>query len=216
MIRSMIRTITAKYHLNAITLGEFTKMKVNGMNFELWAFHADGLGHVSAMTASGFLGLMKMDTLIINPTERDMPLFSYDRVHAMGNDTLICELYDTLLESADLSALENVKANYAALPDHDLGQHWYDSIKLAVSLSKKGKKAQTASFDACAMDYLQSFLEAAESAPYCDPAAKNAKASAYVEGLLTNGGPSTDVFKKSMGDEKTAQLFGNVLFGTAR
>lgn len=184
MIQKMLRAITGKYHLNAITLGEFTKMKVNGMEFQIWAFHAEGLGHVSAMTAKGFFGLMKMDTLIINPTERDLPLFSYDRVHAMGNDTLIYELYDTLLEGADLSRVEAVKANYATLPDHDLGQHWYDSIKLAVSLSKKGKKAQTAAFDSCAMEYLEAFLEAAEAAAYCDPAAKKEKASVYVEGLL--------------------------------
>ncbi len=216
MIRKMLRTITAKYHLNGITVGEFSKMKVSGMNFEIWAFHAEGLGHVSAMTAKGFFGLMKMDTLIINPTERDLPLFSYDRVHAMGNDTLIYELYDTLLEKADLSKLEAVKTKYAALPDHDLGQHWYDGIKLAVSLSKKGKKAHTAAFDTCAMEYLEAYLDSVEDAPWCDPAGKQAKAAVYVEGLLENGGPSTDVFKKGIGPEKTALLFRNILFGTAR
>lgn len=216
MIRQMIRTITAKYHLNGITVGEFSKMKVNGMNFEIWAFHADGLGHVSAMTATGFFGLMKMDTLIINPTERDMPLFSYDRVHAMGNDTLIYELYDTILEGCDLSRVEEVKAKFADLPDHDLGEHWYDHIKLPQSLSKKGKKSRSAAFDNCAMEYLEAFLEAAESAPYCDPAGKQAKGSVYVEGLLEKGGPSTDVFKKALGEEKTAHLFRYILFGTAR
>jgi hypothetical protein len=216
MIQNMLRAITANYHLNGITLGEFSKMKVNGMNFEIWAFHADGLGHVSAMTASGFFGLMKMDTLIINPTEKDMPLFSYDRVHALGNDTLIYELYNTLLERADLGKIVAVKEKYTSLPDHDLGSHWYDSLKLDVSFAKKGKKGQTASFDRCAMEYLQSFLEAAADAPYCDPSEKNAKASVYVEGLLTNGGPSTDIFKKGIGEEKTALLFRNILFGTAR
>ena len=216
MIKSMIRTITAKYHLNGITAGEFSKMKVSGMNFEIWAFHAEGLGHVSAMTAQGFFGLMQMDTLIINPTEKDMPLFSYDRVHAMGNDTLIFELYDTLLEGADLSRIAGVKDQYAELPDHDLGKHWYDHIKLAVSLSKKGKKKHSATFDQCAAAYLTAFLEAAEDAPYCDPAGKQAKASVYVEGLLEKGGPSTDVFKKGIGDEKTGQLFRNILFGTTR
>lgn len=35
----------------------------------------------------------------------------------------------------------------------------------------------------------------------------------YAEGLLANGGPSTDVFKKQFGDEKTAELFRKVLFG---
>ena len=32
--------------------------------------------------------------------------------------------------------------------------------------------------------------------------------------LLKNGGPSTDVFKKGIGHEKTAELFRKVLFGT--
>ena len=121
MIQKMLRAITAQYHLNAITTGEYGKMKVSGMNFDIWAFHAEGLGHVSAMTAKGFFGLMKMDTLIINPTEVDMPLLSYDRVYAMGNDTLIYELYDTLTEEADLAALADVKAAHSTLPDHDLG-----------------------------------------------------------------------------------------------
>ena len=216
MIQKMLRTITAKNHLNAITIGEYAKMKVGVMKFQIWAFHAEGLGHVSAMQASGMLGLMKMDTLIINPTEKDMPLFSYDRVHAMGNDTLIYELYDTILEKADLNRVEDVKEKYRHLPDHDLGEHWYDSIKLAISLSKKGKKVHTAAFDACAMEYLAAYLEDAAEADYCEPAGKKEKASVYVEGLLTNGGPSTDVFKKGIGDEKTAELFRNILFGTAR
>ena len=216
MIQKMLRTITGNYHLNAITLGEFSKMKVGVMEFRIWAFHAEGLGHVSAMEASGMFGLMKMDTLIINPTDKDLPLFSYDRVHAMGNDTLIYELYDTLLEKSDLSGLELVKAKYAGLPDHDLGSHWYDSIKLAVSLSKKGKKAHREQFDSCAMEYLEAFLDAAKNAPYCEPGPKKEKAAVYVEGLLSNGGPSTDVFKKGLGQEKTEFLFRHFLFGTGR
>ena len=214
MIQKMLRAITESFHLNAIPAGQYQKMKVSGMNFEIWAFEAEGLGHVSAMVASGFFGLMKMDTLIITPTEKDMPLFSYDRVHAMGNDTLIFELYDTLLGQTDLSGLDAVKQSAAGLPDHDLGEHWYDSIKLPVSLSKKGKKQHTPGFDACTMDYLNAYLAAAKAAAPCEAAPKREKASVYVEGLLTNGGPSTDVFKKGIGDEKTAELFRKILFGT--
>lgn len=216
MIQKMLRAITAQYHLNGITTGQFGKMKVNGMDFDVWAFHAEGLGHVSAMRASGFFGLMQMDTLIINPTEKDMPLFSYDRVHALGNDTLICELVDTILDRADLNRVEDVKEKFRHLPEHDLGEHWYDPIKLAVSLSKKGKKSQSAVFDSCAMEYLEAFLADAQEAPYCDPAGKKEKASVYVEGLVEKGGPSTDVFKKGMGPEKTAELFRKILFGTVR
>ena len=214
MIQKMLRTITESFHLNAADVGQFRKMKAGGMNFQIWAFEAEGLGHVSAMTASGFLGLMKMDTLIINPTEVDMPLLSYDRVHAMGNDTLIYELYDTMVTQPDLTELEKAKSRTNVLPDHDLGKHWYDDIKLPQSISKKCKKVQSPTFDDGAYQYMVAFLNAAKSAPVCEADAKREKASVYVEGLLSNGGPSTNVFKKSLGEEKTSELFRTVLFGT--
>ena len=214
MTQKMIEVIGKAFPLTELPCGEYASQKVSGMKFSIRRFQAEGLGAVSVMVASGFFGLMKMDTLIITPTQKDMPLFSYDRVLAMGNDTLIFELYDTLLEGADLSSLDGVKAKYASLPDHDLGSHWYDSIKLGVSLSKKGKKADSANFDACTMEYLDAFLEAAKAVSACQAAPKREKASVYVEGLLKNGGPSTDVFKKGIGEEKTAQLFRKILFAT--
>ena len=214
MIQTMLRTVTEQFHLNALDTGAYQTLKANGMTFKIWAFRAEGLGHVSAMEASGFFGLMKMDTLIITPTEVDMPLFSYDRVHAMGNDTLIYELYDTMVGQPNLSELDKAKGRTNLLPDHDLGKHWYDDIKLPQSFSKKCKKVQSPTFDNAAHQYLVAFLNAAKSAPVCDADSKREKASVYVEGLLEHGGPSTDVFKKAIGEEKTAELFRTVLFGT--
>lgn len=214
MIQQMLRAVTGQHHLIGMDLGEYRKMNISGMTFQVYAFYAEGLGRVSAMTASGFLGLMKMDTLIINPTDVDLPLLSYDRVHAMGNDTLIYELYDTNLGTPDLAALDAVRDAAKDLPDHDLGEHWYDSIKLRQSLSKKGKKAHKEAFDKTAMGYLQAYLNLAGTAQPCDPNRKMEKASVYVEGLLKNGGPSTDVFKKGLGEEKTGDLFRRILFGT--
>ena len=214
LTNQMLLKIGEVFPLHLADPDEVRRMKVSGMTFDISTYHVPGLGHVSSMIASGFFGLMKMDTLIITPTEVDMPLFSYDRVLAMGNDTLIFELYDTLLAPADLSPIAQVKETYKHLPDHDLGEHWYDSIKLAESLSKKGKKLHTKAFDVCAMEYLDAFLTAAKAAPACNAAIKREKASVYVEGLLTHGGPSTDVFKKGIGEEETAALFRKVLFAT--
>ena len=214
MTDQLLEMIQRKYPLSEISVGNMKRIKANGMNFSIQAYEAAGLGHVSVMRAKGFFGLMKMDTLIIVPTRRDMPLLSYDRVNAMGNDTLIFELYDTLLGETDLSLLNAEKEAAQSLPDHDLGKHWYDSIKLPVSLSKKGRKLHTSAFDACSFQYLQAFLTAAKNALPCESAEKKQKASVYVEGLLHHGGPSTDVFKKGLGEAKTAVLFRSVLFGT--
>ena len=211
---NMLLTLSENLGFSVSDPNYVQQLKVSGMNFNIRTYQPAGLGHICVMEATGFLGLMKMDTLIITPTEKDMPLFSYDRVLAMGNDTLIFELYDTLLGQTDLSLLEKVKQDAAYLPDHDLGAHWYDPIKLAVSLSKKGKKAHTAAFDVTASHYLAQYLLAAKSAPACEAAVKRERASVYVEGLLKNGGPSTDVFQKGIGEEKTAELFRKVLFAT--
>lgn len=213
-MQKMLEVLNASFPLEKKTVGEFEKIKVSGMKFTIEQYYAKGLGNVSVMRAAGFFGLMKMDTFIINPTERDMPLFSYDRVLAMGNDTLILELYDTLVGQTDLGALQTVKDANKELPNHDLGSHWYDSIKLSESDAKKGKKKDSASFDAMTADYFAAYMEDAKTASACDISAKNKKASVYVEGLLSNGGPSTDIFKKHYGEDKTAYLFRKVLFGT--
>ena len=214
MTDKMLSMIGKAFPMKELPCDEYANQKVSGMKFTIRRFEANGLGSVSCMAAKGFFGLMKMDTLIINATELDMPLLSYDRVHAMGNDTLIYELYDTMVGQPDLHLLGNAKGRTAILPDHDLGKHWYDDIKLPQSFSKKAKKIQTPAFDDAAFQYLTAYLEAAKAAPVCDADTKREKASVYVEGLLTHGGPSTDVFKKSIGEEKTAQLFRSVLFGT--
>ena len=214
MIKKLISAIDARFPLTEQDAGDFCKVRARGMKFTIRAYKAEGLGWVSVMTATGFLGLMKMDTLIINPTEVDMPLLSYDRIHAMGNDTLIYELYDTLVGNPDLTLLDHAKGRTNLLSDHKLGKHWYDDIKLPQSISKKCKKIQTPAFNDAAHQYMVSFLKAAQAAPACDADTKREKASIYVEGLLTHGGPSTNAFKKSLGIEKTCRLFRYVLFGT--
>ena len=212
MTDKLLSMIKERFPLKEKNVGAFASLKANGMKFTVSAYEAEGLGHVSVMTAKGFFGLMKMDTLIVNPKTLDLPLYSYDRILAMGNDTLIVELYDTMVEPLDTEALKAVNEAYKDLPERDPGTHWYDGIKLKESVSKKGKRL-TERFDAYTKDYTNAYL-GLPAKPVTDAAAKREKANAYVEGLLKNGGPSTDVFKKALGEQKTAELFRKVLFGT--
>ena len=214
MTDKLIAALERKYTLVPLDAGEFSTLKANGMKFTVNVYHAEGLGHVSVMKAKGFLGLMQMDTVMVVPQDKDLPLYSYDRIYAMGNDTLIVELYDTLTEPMDLSSLDGAKAKFTHLPERDPGEHWYDSIKLSQSISKKGKKAITPEFDALTLAHFEAYLSA-PAGDVIDGAKKNALSASYVDGLLERGGPSTDVFKKELGREKTEMLFRTVLFGTA-
>ena len=217
MTNTILSLIKRKYPTAELDVGEFAKLKVNGMKFTVSAYHAEGLGHVSVMRATGFFGLMQMDTLIVNPTEIDLPLYSYDRIFAMGNDTLIVELYDTLLGDYSDESMRKIaeKQKFADLPDRDPGEHWYDSIKLPSSISKKGTKKHTDRLHSLAHNHFLAYIDSS-SIPVSDRERKLERASVYVNGLLEKGGPSTDVFKKTIGEEKTAELFRNVLFGTVK
>ncbi len=212
MTEQLLTMIGERFPLKETDVGGFAAIKANGMKFAVRAYEAEGLGHVSVMTAKGMFGLMKMDTLIMNPKEIDLPLYSYDRILAMGNDTLIVELYDTTVEPLDTEGLKAVNEQYKDLPERDPGTHWYDGIKFKESISKKGKKLSD-KLDAYTNAYTEAYLSL-PAKPVTDAAAKREKANAYVEGLLKNGGPSTDVFKKALGEQKTAELFRKVLFGT--
>ena len=212
MTDRLLSMIGERFSLSPIDAGDLSTLKASGMKFEVSAFRAEGLGHVSVMRAKGFFGLMKMDTLMIVPEDVDLPLYSYDRIYAMGNDTLIVELYDTMTEPAALTSLGAVKEKFSHLSERDPGEHWYDGIKLPESISKKGKKKATAELDALTLEHFTAYLNA-PVAPVSDKERKAELSKRYVLGLLENGGPSTDVFKKTLGEEKTERLFRNVLFG---
>ena len=217
MTDKILKLIEQRYTLKKKSVGAYKTFKAKGMTFVCDAFEAEGLGHVSVMRAKGFFGLMKMDTLVIAPESKDLPLLSYDRIIAMGNDTLIIELYDTMGdEKADLSLVNSIKNKYSCLPERfangEEPAHWYDDIRLAETTSKKGKKAHKVGFDAYAAEYIYSYLSL--DASDCNAAEKKERTDIYVDGLLSEGGPATDVFKKEFGFVKTSEILKTVLFGT--
>lgn len=211
----MLDRIAKSFELEEKEAGEFSCAKVSGLTFHIRSFYAKGLGNVSIMTGKGMLGLMAMDTLVINPFELDSPLFSYDRIHAMGNDTLLLELYETRLDKTQsLSDVDYVVKAFGDIPNEVVPERWYKSITLAQSIKKKGKKVLTSRFDDMAEKYLDAYIEVLKRAPACDIVAKTKAAGIYTEGLLNNGGASTDAFLKAKGKDYTARLFRDYLFGT--
>lgn len=211
MIRQLLEIINNTYPLKKMPATEFDGIKVMGMRFHINSFTAKGLGHVSTMSAKGFFGLMCMDTLIVNPMEKDLPLMSYDRIKAMGNDKLYVEFYDTMVEKISLFALDNVKNSHPDQINIESGPNWYDDIRLPQTINFKGKKADSETFDQIAREYFKAYT-ALEAPVITDKSVKKAKSDYYVDGLLNNGGPATDVFLKALGKEKTTVLFKEVLF----
>lgn len=80
------------------------------------------------------------------------------------------------------------------------------------SLAKRTKKAHAPQLKQGAADFLKLYLQLCAVAP---PAVQgNTKVSEYVNGLFQNGGPSTDTFKKALGEQGARQLFQQIIFHT--
>lgn len=214
MTEKMLEMIGEQYPLRERDAGEYAWTQVNGMDITVRAFDAEGLGNVSAMHGE-LPGVMNMDTLIVNPFERDMPLISYDRIRAGGKDTLILELYDTFLgERPEMKELAALKEAYAYMHDYPAAPGWYDSVRCPESVMKTVTHEMTSRLDALKDSFVAEYLRLAGEAPACDRKAKKRAASAYTENLLKNGGYSTDIFLKAKGKAYTQVLFRQFLFGT--
>ena len=79
-------------------IGADAHLSKRGMTFDTKSCEIRDVGHLCVMRMNAFMGLMKMETIVISPTKVDMPLFNVDWVSAFGTETLIAELYDTQLE----------------------------------------------------------------------------------------------------------------------
>ncbi len=212
MIDLLTKYVKARCEIAERDVGEYAVIKKSGKKFLVHSFEAVGLGRFSSVSMTAMLGLMKMETVVFTPLTKGMPLLSFDRINAMGNDILLLELYDTGVGMPpDLSALDAVKASAKDLPDHDLGTHWYDPMKLSPSLAKKSKKCSEAYRDVCDR-YFAAYFAAMDGAKPCTPEEARQGVAAYVNGLFENGGPSTDQFKKMLGEKAARELFDSYIF----
>ena len=207
----MLLSAAARFPLRRLDIGDFADISGKGMRFRTRVYDAEGAGRLCLMEMKAFGGLMKMESAVFSPVTLDGPLFSCDMVDAMGSITLLLELYDTTLSHPAMEALGEVKARYAALPAHDPGRHWYDSLRLPVSDFKKGKR-QRSFFAEYARDYNEAYFALLSDCGACDADEKREKNAAYAEGLLKNGGPAVDTFRKILGEEKTAAFLKRYMF----
>lgn len=211
MIEIMKKAAGERFRLEEHGIGDYAKMKGKGMKFTTRVFDAAGAGRLCLMEMSAAAGLMRMDTGVFSPTELDGPVFSFDYIKAAGKETLFLELYDTTLSHPQFKELETVKERYAHIPAHDPGKHWYDSMRLAVSDFKKGRKIRKEVFPMM-RDYSETYFRILQECDPCDPEEKKACNARFADGLLSNGGPAVDTFRKMMGDERTETFLRKYMF----
>ena len=205
-----------RYTVHQKDVGADAKLSKSGMAFETEAFEIEGLGHLCVLRMKAMLGLMNMETVVLAPFTRDLPLLNLDWVGVMGKETQIVELYDTQLQPCPqeaLEAFERIRARDGDLQDYSAGkEHWYDSILYPCSYHKTGKGI-SARLSAAATDYIRTYVGLLDTAPACDREAKKALVRAFAERLLAEGGPAVDQVTKLFGRELAGRLILGHMYG---
>ncbi len=219
MINEIVRIINQKFPVKEIDTGKYKKFKASPLSVTTKQFKADGLGWIACLEGSAMFGLMKMVTIVIHSDERDIPLMSYDYISAMGNHTLLVEYYDTTKDrnQLDLSEMEKIKASLTNMKEYDLGEHWYDSMKLSCSIAKRDKKNKLPQMNQAVLASVKAYCQLAEKMPLLkdgDITEKQKRTAKYVDGLFEHGGPSTDAFVKAIGKEAAYDFFTKIIFKT--
>lgn len=187
---------------------------VSKVHFHIVQYYAKDLGNVSIMQGKTKNGFISIDTLIINPFEKDIPLLSYDRVKTIFNDSLYCELFETRVENDIIPEYIKKLSELSGKYDVNVKTNWYDEILYKESVHKKALKFHSKYLDDILNKFYNAYLKWSIQARVSDRYLKKAKAKEYTESLLEKGGLSTDMFIKEKGKEFTEKLYREVLFAT--
>ena len=202
--------------LTRTDLGRDTHLAKRGMVFDVEAGEAEGVGHYCVLRMRAFLGLMRMETLVIAPTRVDAPLLNLDWVGAFGTETLMAEFYDdqlTPLPAACTEELERAHAAGADLPDAPAAEErWRSPILYPFSCRKRGR-GLSGRFNGLAQDYLASYLAVLSAAEPCDVCEKGEKVRDFARRLLDEGGPAVDFVRKSFGNDVAERLVMRHMYG---
>jgi len=219
-VDAVLTELKENYTVTPRDVGDYQGLTVMGiMKFDVEQYDIEGIGNLSVMRMN--MGLMQMATIVITPTDKNLPLLSADYMYILSNRKAYMEFYDLVAEKDEeyqnlLTALDEVHARYEHLEDIEVSEAWYAPL-LTVTAYKSGNFGEDADLQKILVESLQVYEQYADEFPTLsdeERAEKVAITVEYTDGLIEKGGISTDVFKKELGDEVTKHFFDNVFFGT--
>lgn len=206
------------FALSPKDLGPDAHLSKRGMTFNTEAYDVAGIGHLCVMRMKAFAGLMRMETVILAPTQVDMPLFNMDWVRAFGKETQLSELYDDQLQpwpDVCQGEFDRIRQQNEDLADVESDGHWYDAILYPCSCSKQGKGIEDRLVQ-IAQDYMASYVAQLGVLPPCDQTKKAAAVRAFAERLFSNDGPAVSQVTKLFGEQTARRLVVHHLYGVEK
>ena len=220
-IDTVLEELNQDYTVTAMDPGKYKELKLYGiMKVTAEQYDIEELGNLSIMRVN--MGVMQMATAIITPRNKNLPLLSADYMYILSNRKAYLEFYDLVKEKDDqymrlMDELDAVQANYGHLGNFEPSEAWYDDLLTVASFKSAASEADP-DLTGMLKESLRVYLDHSKNIPELSEEERREKleiTTAYTNGLIENGGVSTDVFKKQLGAEETKKFFDQVLFGTA-
>ena len=220
-IDAVLKELKEHYTMIPLDIGDYKTMKLNSfMKFNVEQYDTKELGNLSIMRVN--MGVMQMATIVITPREKNMPLLSADYMYILSNRKSYLEFYDVVEEKDAqyqqlLTSLSNVLNSYQQLENTQASPAWYEHL-LTTKAYKKGSSKNDLDMENMLLESLKTYISHSNQLPVLsanEKASKLAITVNYTDGLIEKGGISTDVFKKSLGNEETKKFFDNIFFCTA-
>ena len=214
MINYFLSELKKNYECKQIDVGDFREVKIEGSKITIEAFDVDGVGRVSTVEVIGFLKLWKMQSVIINPLEKDAPIYYYHRHNRKGRDICKIEVLDMLLEVKEYPEFDAILEKYADIQDLEDKPNWYDEIKMPSCILKTVKKDAAAQLDEVTKDHFAVYLKVLEDSPICGKSRKTEFVKEFTDGLVDEAGIAVlQLFRSYYKKHIAKALCLDVLFG---
>ncbi len=221
-INNAMDMLNSNYSLREMDCGEFSNLQIQNISYNVKQYEIDGVGNLLVMESKDSPKL-QMLSFVITPYYKNLPLFSNDYIYVQQNRSFLIEYYDLVKEKDSLyksymDKFQIIKDKYAALPDMELKECWYDSLK-TVCTAKKVSASQDDAIFSIFTENLNLFIEMDHSSKGLSENEMEIKwriTQDYTDRLVDSGGVSTNVFKNTLGADATKDFFNNVFFGTKK
>lgn len=214
MIQKMLDVIKSKYTCVSVDAGIFADVTIDGAKFKINAYDVEGLGRISTVQMKRLVGLWDMQSLIITPYQKDMPIYYYNRHREKGKFIYRVEVFDTQFNSVDISQISDVVEKYTSLPDEPQNERWYDYLKLPVSVVKKVDKRRKDDLSPMIWEHFSAYMDLLEKAQECKAIEKKKKVKVFVDELCEKSGIAIiEIFIANYGENVATKLANEVLFG---
>lgn len=221
LIDEGVRAVSMRYDLTKQDTGGYAEMYAGGLTkLRTAQYRAAELGNLSVVVRDS--GLRQTVTFTVTPFEKNMPLCRLEQSYFMGTVKTAAEFYDLVGDTASpdymrvTESLRNAAQFFSGETDDSAEPQWYDSYRSA-SVYRKLKSGDEERSREMFLSMLEVYLEESVRQEKSKPeeAARQFEITQnFCGSLLEKGSPAADMLKETLGEAKTRDFFGRVLFGT--